>query len=172
MIKESIQKALNEQINAELYSAYLYFAMSSFCEDQDMPGFANWMYNQALEESSHALRLYRYLVERDGRAVMKGIDEPPNEWKDAVDVFENVYAHEQKVTAMINKLVDLAIKESDHATNNMLQWFVNEQVEEEATAKGILQQLKMMKDAPGGMYMLDQKLAQRTFTPPADSAEE
>ncbi|MBN2316021.1 MAG: ferritin [Sedimentisphaerales bacterium] len=171
MISKKIEKALNAQVNAELYSAYLYLSMESYFQSLNLNGFANWMRVQTQEEVSHAMKIYDFINERGGRTLLKGIEGPPTEWKSPLDVFEAAYAHEQKVTGLINDLVDLAIKEKDHATNNFLQWFVNEQVEEEASADAIVQQLKMMKKAPGGMFMLDRELGRRVFTPPAATGE-
>jgi ferritin len=167
MIVDAMQKAINEQVNAELYSAYLYLSMKAYFEDAGLPGFANWMQVQTLEESSHAMKLFGYLVERGGRVHLGAIEEPPSEWEGPQAVFENVLAHEQFVTGRINSLMDLAIELKDHATANMLQWFIAEQVEEEASADTLLQKVKLMKDAPGGLFMLDQELAARVFTPPA-----
>ena len=171
MISKKMEKALNAQVNAELYSAYLYLSMEAFFQSLNLKGFANWMRAQTQEEVSHAMKIYDFINERGGRAVLKGIDGPPTEWDSPLVVFEAAYAHEQKVTGLINDLVDLAIKEKDHATNSFLQWFVNEQVEEEASADEIVQQLKMMEKAPGGMFMLDRELGQRVFTPPAAEGE-
>jgi ferritin len=126
---------------------------------------------QTQEEVSHAMKIYDFVNERGGRVLLQAIEGPPTKWKSPLAVFEDAYAHEQKVTGLINNLVDLAIKEKDHATNSFLQWFVNEQVEEEASADEIVQQLKMMEDAPGGMFMLDRELGQRVFTPPAAEGE-
>ena len=167
MISKKMEEALNDQVNAELYSAYLYLSMESYFKSQNLNGFANWMRVQTQEEVSHAMKIYDFVNERGGRMLLKGIEGPPTKWKSPLAVFEAAYAHEQKVTGLINKLVDLAIKEKDHATNSFLQWFVNEQVEEEASADEIVQQLKMMENAPGGMFMLDRELGQRVFTPPA-----
>lgn len=171
MISKKMEEALNAQVNAELYSAYLYLSMESYFKSLNLNGFANWMRVQTQEEVSHAMKIYDFINERGGRAVLKAIDGPPTEWNSPLAVFEAAYAHEQKVTGLINDLVDLAIKEKDHATNSFLQWFVNEQVEEEASADDIVQQLKMMENAPGGMFMLDRELGQRVFTPPATEAE-
>jgi len=171
MISKKMEKALNAQINAELYSAYLYLSMESYFQSLNLNGFANWMRVQTQEEVSHAMKIYDFINERGGRALLKGIEGPPTEWKSPLAVFEASYAHEQKVTGLINDLVDLAIKEKDHATNSFLQWFVNEQVEEEASADAIVQQLKMMEKAPGGLFMLDRELGQRVFTPPAAEGE-
>jgi len=171
MISKKMEDALNAQVNAELYSAYLYLSMESYFQSLNLNGFANWMRVQTQEEVSHAMKIYDFINERGGRALLKGIDGPPTEWNSPLAVFKAAYAHEQKVTGLINGLVDLAIKEKDHATNTFLQWFVNEQVEEEASADEIVQQLKMMEKAPGGMFMLDRELGQRVFTPPAAEGE-
>jgi ferritin len=171
MINKKMEKALNAQVNAELYSAYLYLSMESYFKSLNLNGFANWMRVQTQEEVTHATKIYDFLNERGGRALLKAIEGPPTTWDSPLATFEAAYAHEQKVTSLINDLVDLAIKEKDHATNNFLQWFVNEQVEEEASADAIVQQLKIMADAPGGIFMLDRELAQRVFTPPATTAE-
>jgi ferritin len=171
MIGKKMQNALNEQVNAELYSAYLYLAMEAFFESANLPGFANWMRVQTQEEVSHAMKIYDYVNERGGRVMLKQIAAPPAEWKSPLAVFEAAYKHEQKVTGLINDLVDLAIEEKDHAANMFLQWFVNEQVEEEKNAEEIVQKLKLMADAPGAMYMLDNEMAQRVFTPPATQGD-
>jgi len=172
MISKKMEKALNGQINAELYSAYLYLSMEAYFRSLNLNGFANWMRVQTQEEMFHVTKMYNFLDERGGRITLKAIDGPPTEWDSPLAVFEAAYAHEQKVTGLINELVNLAIEEKDHASNTFLQWFVNEQVEEEASADNIVQQLQMMKDAPGGMYMLDRELAQRVFTPPATQGEQ
>jgi ferritin len=171
MISKKMEEALNGQINAEMYSAYLYLSMESYFRSLNLNGFANWMRVQTQEEMMHAMKIYDFVNERGGRVTLKAIEGPPTKWESPLTVFEAVYAHEQKVTGLINELVDLAIKEKDHATNTFLQWFVNEQVEEESSAEKIVQQLKMMKDAPGGMFMLDRELGQRVFTPPAKEGE-
>ena len=162
-MNEKMMKALNEQINAELYSAYLYLAMSAYFEEQNLLGFANWMYVQYQEETTHGIKLYRYILERGGTVTLNAIAQPPAVWKKPQDVFENVLQHEQQVTGLINHLVDLAISEKDHATNNMLQWFVAEQVEEEANAMTILGQIKMISGSREGLYLLDKELGQRVF---------
>ena len=158
-----MEEALNKQINAELYSAYLYMAMSAYFQEQNLPGFASWMESQAAEETFHAKKFYNYLVEKGGRAEMRAIDAPPMSWKSTIDVFEETLKHEQYVTSLINGLVDLAIEIKDHATNNILQWFVGEQVEEEATADEILNKVKMNNDSAPGMYQLDKEMATRQF---------
>ncbi|MFC1781316.1 ferritin [Planctomycetota bacterium] len=167
MLSKKMDEALNGQVNAEMYSAYLYLSMESFFVSLNLNGCANWMRVQAQEEMSHGMKIYDFINERGGRVVLKPIEGPPTEWNSPLAVFEAIYKHEQKVTGLINGLVDLAIAEKDHATNSFLQWFVNEQVEEEASADAIVQQMKMMEKAPGGMFMLDRELSQRVFTPPA-----
>jgi len=167
MISKKMEKALNEQVNAELYSAYLYLSMEAYFKSMNLNGFANWMRVQTQEEVAHAMKIYGFIDERGGRITLKAIEGPQTEWDSPLAVFKDIYKHEQKVTGLINNLVNLAIEEKDHATNTFLQWFVNEQVEEEASADQVVQQLKMMEKAPGGMFMLDRELAQRVFTPPA-----
>jgi ferritin len=167
MLSKKMEKALNEQVNAELYSAYLYLSMEAYFKSLNLNGFANWMRVQTQEEITHAMKIYEFIDERGGRISLKAIDGPQTKWDSPLAVFKAVYEHEQKVTGLINNLVNLAIEEKDHATNTFLQWFVNEQVEEESSADQLVQQLKMMENAPGGMFMLDRELGQRVFTPPA-----
>ncbi len=171
MIDSKMQDAFNEQVKAEFYSSHLYLSMSAYLETIDLPGFANWMRVQYQEEMSHAEKMFDYVIERDGRAVVKAWDDPQVEWNSVLEVFEEAYAHEQKVTAMINGLVDLALTIKDHASQIFLQWYVNEQVEEEASAKAIIQQLKMLGDSKAGLFQIDRELGQRIFTPPAVAAE-
>ncbi|MBP6964526.1 MAG: ferritin [Armatimonadetes bacterium] len=171
MLSKKMQDALNKQVNAELYSAYFYLSMSAYYESVNLPGFANWMRVQYQEETFHAMKIYDYINARGGRAILTAIEKPPTDWKSPIAPFEDTYKHEQKVTALINDLVNLAIEERDHATNSVLQWFVTEQVEEEKNASGILEQIKLLKDAPNGMFMIDRELGQRVFTPPAAAAE-
>ena len=171
MLSKKMQDALNKQVNAELYSAYFYLSMSAYYESVNLPGFANWMRVQYQEETFHAMKIYDYINARGGRAILTAIEKPPTDWKSPIAPFEDTYKHEQKVTGLINDLVNLAIEERDHATNSMLQWFVTEQVEEEKNASGILEQIKLLKDAPNGMFMIDRELGQRVFTPPAVAAE-
>jgi len=167
MISKKMEKALNEQVNAELFSAYLYLSMEAYFKSLNLNGIATWMRVQTQEEMMHAMKIYEFINERGGRITLKAIEGPETKWDSPLAVFKAVYEHEQKVTGMINNLVDLAIEEKDHATNTFLQWFVNEQVEEEASADQVIQQLKMMENAPGGMFMLDRELGLRVFTPPA-----
>jgi ferritin len=171
MISKKMEEALNAQVNAEMYSAYLYLSMESYFKSLNLNGFANWMRVQTQEEMMHAMKMYDFINERGGRVLLKTIEGPQTKWDSPLAVFKAVLKHEQKVTSMINDLVNLAIKEKDHATNSFLQWFVNEQVEEESSADEAVQQLKMMEDAPGGMFMLDRELGQRVFTPPAAAGQ-
>lgn len=163
---KKMQVAINDQMNFELYSSYIYMAMSSYLKSLNLNGFANWMEIQVQEEISHAMKLYEFLHDRGADVELMEILKPAKEWKSVEDVFQNALEHEQKVTGRINKLVDLALELKDHATNAHLQWFVNEQVEEESTVLGILQQVKLAEGAPNGLFMLDRELAQRVFTPP------
>lgn len=169
MLKENIQDALSGQLNAEMYSSYLYLSMSSYFSSAGLAGFANWMRVQAKEELMHAMKFYDYINERGGRIILKPIEGPPEEWKSPQDAFEHTLRHEQKVTGLINSLVDLAMEEKDHATNNFLQWFVSEQVEEEASASDVLQKVKRVGENTSSLFMLDQELAQRIFTPPTQT---
>lgn len=166
MINKKLETAINNQINAEIYSAYLYLSMNAYFFSINLNGFANWMRIQALEELTHADKFYHYLVSRGGRVKLTAVDGPPSQWKSATAVFEEVLKHEQKVTSLIHSLVDLSLKEKDHATSSMLNWFVDEQVEEESNAESIIQQLKLMGESGNGLYMLDRELAQRVFVPP------
>lgn len=171
MLSQAIQKALNDQINAETFSAYLYLSMAAYFEDQGLPGFAAWMKGQAQEELFHAMKFFNFVNERGGRVLLGPIEQPQTEWASVVDVFQATLDHEKHVTSLINTLVDLAIAEKDHATNNFLQWFVGEQVEEEDNAGQIVNKLKLMDKATGGLFMLDKELGQRAFTVPAAGQE-
>jgi len=165
MIKKSVQDAINKQINAEIYSSYMYYSMAFWFESQNLAGFAHWMRIQALEELMHAQKFAGFVTERGGRVLMAAVDKPPTEWKSPLHCVEEVYKHECKVTALINGLMDLALKEKDHASVSFFNWFIDEQVEEEAGADAIVQKLKLMKDHNGGLFMLDRELDARTFTP-------
>ncbi len=167
MISTKMEEALNGQVNAEMYSAYLYLSMESYFRSLNLSGFANWMRVQVQEELMHAIKIYDFVNECGSRVTLKAIEGPPTKWESPLAVFEAVYAHEQKVTGLINELVDLAIKEKDHATNTFLQWFVNEQVEEEDSADQVVQKLKMIKNDPDGLFLVDRELGQRVFTAPA-----
>ncbi|WP_256546804.1 ferritin [Halobellus inordinatus] len=161
MLTDSLEEALNEQINAELYSEHLYLSIAAYYEDEGLPGFASWMRAQADEERAHAMRIYDFVIERDGRVTLDSIDSPPQEWSGPSDAFEAAYEHELEITEMIDDLVALAREENDNATENMLQWFVAEQVEEEATAQAVLDKLKHVGDDGPGLLMVDQELGQR-----------
>ncbi len=170
MLSKKMEKALNEQINAELYSSYLYLAMSAHFAEMNLEGFANWMRIQAQEELAHAMKFFDHILDREGQAKLQTIKSPEGTWKSPLEIFEASYGHEQYITGRINDLVTLAIKENDHATNNFLQWFVAEQVEEEATANGILQQLKLVGKDAAATFHLDIELAKRVFTAPTTGA--
>jgi len=161
VIKEKMQKAVNKQINAELYSSYLYLAMAAHFEANNLLGFAQWLEVQAKEENTHAMKFYKYVIERGGKVTLTEIAAPPLEWKSPLAAFETVYAHELKVTALINDLLKLAKEEGDSATELLLQWFIDEQVEEEANAMLIVEKLKLIKDSSQGLLMLDKELGER-----------
>jgi ferritin len=171
MISEKLEKAFNNQINAELYSSYLYLAMVAYFESMNLPGFGQWMRCQAQEEVTHAMKFFQFIHERGGRVNLTAIEGPPTEWASPLAVFEAAYAHEQKVSGMINDLVDLAIELRDHAANNFLQSFVSEQVEEEASADEVVNKIKLAGDRGGGLFMLDRELGSRVFTPPVANEE-
>ena len=161
MISGKMTKALNEQINKELYSAYLYLAMSAQAEEMGLKGFASWFKLQAKEEVEHAMKYFGYVNEQGARVKLAAIEMPPAEFKSAQAMFQETLKHEKFVTASIHGLVDLAISEKDHATNSFLTWFVDEQVEEEAHAQEIVDWLKMAGDAGNALLILDSKLGAR-----------
>lgn len=173
MLKEKVLKALNEQVNAEQYSALLYLSMSAWFEDKGLPGFANWMYVQYQEELTHANKIFKYIVERSGKAEVKAIKQMPADFESVLQVVEKTLEHEQHVSDLINNLVDVASEERDHATQSFLQWFVDEQVEEEANVTEILDSLKLIEgEGKGnGLFMLDRELRQRTFVDTTQTAE-
>jgi len=171
MVSQKMQDSINNQINAEIYSAYLYFSMATYFDDLNLPGFANWMKVQAQEEMYHAIKFQDFLNERGGRVLLKAIEGPPTEWKNSLDVFKNVYEHECHVTQLINGLVKVAKEENDNASEIFLQWYVTEQVEEEANADDLVKKLEMIGDNTFGVFMLDKELQGRTYTAPADTAE-
>lgn len=162
-----MQDIINEQINAELYSAYLYRSMSADLESKGLPGFANWMKVQAQEEDFHAMKFFDYLNERGGRVILKDIKAPKTQWASPLEIFQEAYNHEILVTSLINKMMDVAIEEKDYASQQMLQWFVEEQVEEEASAEEIVNKLKLIGDGGSGLFHMDKDMAGRVFTPPA-----
>ena len=166
MLSEKMQEALNKQLNAELYSAYLYLSMAAYYYSINLNGFANWMKVQNQEETVHAMKFYQFINERGGMIWLDAIAKPPTTWSTPLEVFEETLKHEEKVTGLINNLVDLAMAERDHATNAFLQWFITEQVEEEASANEIIQNLKLAGNDPHALFMLDRELGTRVFTPP------
>jgi len=161
MISDKMQKALNEQINKEFYSAYLYLGMAAYFQEANLGGFSRWMRLQAQEEQAHALKIFDYIFERRGSVKLQAIDLPPTKWSSPLAVFKEVFKHETVVTKSIHNLVELAAKERDHAAVAFLQWFVNEQVEEESNADEIVTKLEMACDAPGALLMLDRELGKR-----------
>lgn len=163
MLKDQVLKALNKQINAEMHSAYLYLSMSAYFEAKGLGGFANWMKVQYKEELSHALKIFDFVNERNGRVLLEPIDGVPTDFGGIIDVFEKTLAHEQKVTQMIDELMDVAVAASDHATQSFLQWFVDEQVEEEANVNELLDNLRLIDGQGNGLFMLNRELQGRTF---------
>jgi len=161
MLSKAVQEAMNEQIKNELYSAYLYLSMAAHFEVENLPGFAHWMQLQSQEEVSHAMKFFHFVNERGGRVVLEAIDKPPVEFDSPTAVFEQTLEHERKVTAMINDLYSLAVKEDDYASQVMLHWFIEEQVEEESTATQILETLRMAGEKSQALLMLDRQLGAR-----------
>lgn len=171
MLSEKMQKAINSQINAELYSAYLYAAMAMYFESVDMSGGAKWMNAQAQEELVHTDKFMNYVNERDGRVILDTIEKPPVEWESVLDAFKAALDHEKKVSSLINDLVTLAREENDHMTDNFLQWYVAEQVEEEASVGEVVRKLRLIGDSGGGRFMIDNELGRRAFNPVANQGE-
>lgn len=160
-LTKKMEGAINDQIQAEYYSSYLYLAMAAYCDAVNMPGYAHWMRAQAREEMEHVMKFYRYVVERGGRVVFGAIEQPPVEYDSVLDVAEKTYAHEQKVTGLIYKLYEVAVAEKDYTTQSFLQWYIDEQVEEEDNTRTIVDQLKMIGGHTSGLFMLDHQLATR-----------
>ena len=161
MIGKPMQDAMNEQINKELFSSYLYLSMAAYFEEKNLSGFAHWMRVQAQEEREHAMKFYDFIIDRGGRVMLKGIDAPKTDWGSNLEVVEEVAAHEAKVTASIYALYELALKEKDYPAQVMLQWFINEQVEEEKNAAEIVANLKLIEDRGTAVLMLDKQLGKR-----------
>jgi len=161
MLNKTVERAINEQIQAELYSAYLYLSMAAYSAAANLPGFAHWMKVQSQEETEHAMKFFNYVNERGGRVVLKALDQPPVEFESPVDLFKKVLEHEQLVTGLINDLYELAVKENDYATQVLLHWFIEEQVEEEASAAQVVETLKMAGDKGNALIMVDKGLAKR-----------
>lgn len=162
MISEKMLKALNEQLNAEYFSSYLYLAMAAYFESENLPGFAHWMRLQSQEEMGHAMKFFDYILDRGGKVTLQPIAAPPAEWASPLAAFEAAYQHEQMISGRINDLANLAIAEGDHASNVFLHWFVTEQVEEEKSADEVVQILKKVRDSVGGLYQLDHRLSKRS----------
>ena len=166
MIKKEVLNALNEQINAESYSAFMYLSMAAYFENMGLSGFANWMKVQYQEESAHAIRFFNYVVDRGGKVELKSIKQVPTEFDGIVDVFEKTLVHENHVTDLINNLMNVAMAANDHAAQSFLKWFVDEQVEEEANVEKILATLKLINGQGNGIFMMDRELGQRVFVDP------
>jgi ferritin len=167
MLDKRMQDAINEQINWELYSGYLYLSMAAQFSELGMSGGQNWMTVQYQEELAHAQKMFDYVTQRGGRVTLEAIAKPRSEWPAGLDMFKEALAHEEKVTGRIHDLASLALEIRDHATHNFLQWFIAEQVEEEETAGDMVQKFGMAGEHPAGLYQLDKELAARVFTPPA-----
>lgn len=161
MLDSDIQDAINTQIRNEYYSSYLYLSMSAYCESRSFPGCASWLRRQSEEELVHAMKLFDYMVDRGARVVLESIDQPPSEFGDLLEVFEEVLEHEREVTGMINSLYDLAVSQNDHATAVALHWFIEEQVEEEKSAEEVVEKLKLASDNGAALMILDAELGSR-----------
>lgn len=161
MLSKKLLDALNQQINDEYYSSYIYQAMVAYFEDMNLDGCAHWMKMQAEEEHLHALKIFNYVAERGGRVELFAVPKPPTDWDTPRAAFEDALDHEKLMTEKISKLADLAIEERDHATNNLMQWYVSEQVEEEANVEDILNKLELMGNSGTGLYMIDRELKNR-----------
>lgn len=172
MLNPKVQDAINEQINAELYSAYLYLSMAQYFEAEGLAGFANWFKIQFQEEQAHATIFMNYVNQRGGRVMLKAIDAVPTTWDSPMEVFRATLEHEQKVTALINSLYTLAMQEEDYATRDRLNWFVCEQVEEEDNCRALIDKLRLIGDNGMGLYMLNTELAARTYAAPSPLAAE
>ncbi len=166
MITERVTKALNDQINAEFWSAYLYLSMSTYCADKGLPGFASWFYSQFQEEQFHAFKLLNYVQARGARVELKAIEAVKTEWASVLEVFEDTLAHEKVVTSLINDMYHIAVEEKDLPTQSLLRWFIDEQVEEEEAAQEKIDALRLIGDNGYGLYMFDKELATRVFTAP------
>ncbi|MDD4191153.1 MAG: ferritin [Mangrovibacterium sp.] len=171
MIKDTVLKAFNEQINAEVHSAYLYLSMCAWFESKGLSGFANWMKVQYQEELTHAMKFFDYIHERNGRVILDPIAAVPSDFEGVIDVFEKTLAHEQKVTSLINRLVDVSVAAGDHASQSFLKWFIDEQVEEEANVQAILDDLNLISGQGNGIFMMNRELAARSFVDTTGKAE-
>lgn len=167
MLTQQLHEALNEQMNYEFFSAHAYLAMAAYCTEESYDGFANFFLVQAEEERFHAMKFYNYLSDMGYRATITGFDNPGNEFTSILNVFETALQHEKEVTRRIYHLADIALDEREHATMAFLKWFIDEQVEEEATFDTLISKIKRIENDSNAMFMLDAELASRTFTPPA-----
>jgi ferritin len=168
LLSKKLAEALNDQINAEYHSGYLYLSMAAYFESMNLDGCANWMRIQTQEEIMHGMKIFDYMNERGAKVVLVTVEGPPTEWDSPLDAFQAALDHEKKMTARINDLAKLAQQENDFATNNLLQWFVDEQVEEESSVDDIVEKLKLLGNTGPGLFMFDRELKGRTFTPLAD----
>ncbi len=165
MLSKELLKALNDQINFEFYSSYVYLAMAGYYESVDFNGFANFFRVQAKEELDHAMKLYDYVYQKNGTVVLEQVNKPKSDFNGVIDAFENAYAHEQVVTKKIYALTDIAYEEREHSTISLLKWFIDEQVEEENNFNQLVKRLKRVEDNPTGLYLMDDELATRVYTP-------
>lgn len=165
MISDKMLLALNQQLNRELFSSYLYLSMATYFESKSLTGMANWMKLQAEEEHAHSMKFFDFIQKIGGRVILEQIDKPQSEWDSPKKAFEEALAHEEYITKNINELTDLAISERDHSTKTFLQWYVDEQVEEEAIANDIVQKFNLIEGSKSGLYMLDRELGARTAAP-------
>ncbi len=161
MVKDKIVEALNHQLNSELFSSYKYLAMAAYLENENLSGFSHWMQLQSQEEYGHAMKFYGYILQVGGKVNLQNITASKETWKSVSDVFEETLKHEQEVTKSIYDIMDLTLADKDHATSIFLQWFVNEQVEEEATADKILKKIKLVGDTKNGLFLLDREMGMR-----------
>lgn len=168
MISKKLEKAMNVQINKEMFSEYLYMAMSAWLESENLNGFANFFKVQAQEERFHAMKIWNFVNERGGRVLLEELKKPQNDFESALQIFEMALDHEKFISKSINELMDLAIEEKDHASTSFLNWFIDEQVEEEASMDDMIAKLKLLGGKGHGMFMIDKDLATRTFTPPTN----
>jgi ferritin len=161
MVSKKMIDALNNHLNEEFFSSYLYLSMATYFEDKNLNGFASWFKLQSQEEWAHGMKIYEFINQTGGKVTLKAIKAPKTSWKSIMEIFKETLAHERHITGLINKLVGQAMQSKDYATNNFLQWFVNEQVEEEATVEEIINKLEMIGDAKSGLFMLDRELGFR-----------
>ncbi len=166
MLSKKMQEVLNSQMNFEIYSSYVYVPMASYLKAKNLNGFYNWMQIQIQEELAHAMKFHEFILDRGGEVVFEAIPKPEINYDSVLELFEVAYSHEQIVTGRINDLIETALTEKDHASNAHLQWFITEQVEEEANVLSVVEQIKLYKDSPNGLFLLDQELAKRVFVPP------